>query len=194
MGSSISTAHNKSQSTGDEKPPVLREDRLALLYWPVFGDISEVEVCEVAKDFTSERRPFEGHPMADEPATNYGLTEMIVRIDQLATDNVHSDGRGEDPELVIKRDDGGPVTIGDFVTQAHPFFNLHKETYMEIEDNMYGDRKLPEGVRVVYRECMRFDPSELDNPDSQCDFMVDFELDHETVPGFGHHKQSKIRE
>ncbi|KAF6817280.1 hypothetical protein CSOJ01_02462 [Colletotrichum sojae] len=110
-------------------PPILRMDALRRLYWPVYEDISKVQVFDDPEEDEedSPKRPFLGHPLANESVTNYGLTELLMKIGfQDKEAHTLSNDDYEGPRLLVKREDGGAITFGDFVTQIHPFIQEHK--------------------------------------------------------------------
>ncbi|KAF6823886.1 hypothetical protein CMUS01_10487 [Colletotrichum musicola] len=136
-------------------PPILRMDALRRLYWPVYEDISKVQVFDDPEEDEedSPKRPFLGHPLANEPVTNYGMTELLMKIGIQEDKEAHtlSNDDYEGPRLLVKREDGGAITFGDFVTQIHPFLQEHKQETMELWEEYLG--KVPEDDIIFFRFC-----------------------------------------
>ncbi|KAI8231106.1 hypothetical protein K4K54_000230 [Colletotrichum sp. SAR 10_86] len=138
----------------EDVPPILRMDALRRLYWPVYEDISNIQVFDDPEEDEqdSPKRPFLGHPLAEEHVTNYGLTELLIRIGMQEGKECHTldNEEYEDPKLVVKREDGGAITFGDFVTQIHPFLNEHKEETLQLWEELL---ERVDGADVILFEC-----------------------------------------
>lgn len=148
-----------------EVPPILRIDALRRLYWPVYEDISKVQVFDDPEEDEddSPKRPFLGHPFSREPVTNYGLTELLIRIGMQEGKECHTldNEEYEDPKLVVKREDGGAITMEDFVTQIHPFLLEHKEETLELWEELL--ERVHEDDIILFRCCCTCHPRDLAN-------------------------------
>ncbi|KAI8214452.1 hypothetical protein K4K52_000935 [Colletotrichum sp. SAR 10_76] len=146
-------------------PPILRMDSLRRLYWPVYEDISKVQVFDDPEEDEqdSPKRPFLGHPLAEEHVTNYGLTELLIRIGMQEGKECHTldNEEYEDPKLVVKREDGGAITFGDFVTQIHPFLNEHKEETLQLWEELL--ERVDEGEVILFDCCLTGYPQDLES-------------------------------
>ncbi|USP81872.1 hypothetical protein yc1106_09146 [Curvularia clavata] len=100
------------------------------LRWSIFEDISSIQVMDDPQSPNPNLSPFWGHAIATEPATNVPLTEIEFTSDDL--DNyIECDYDYTAPDaLLVKRADGGIVTISDVVEQLGPYFLSHKEAIL----------------------------------------------------------------
>jgi hypothetical protein len=99
------------------------------LRWPVFEDISEIRVADDSTSIEPELSPFSGYPIASVPATETPLHEIAFSSDDL---NKFDSADLEAPEpLLVRRADGGVVTIGDVIEQLSHYFIAHKDVILE---------------------------------------------------------------
>ncbi|PVI07268.1 hypothetical protein DM02DRAFT_357741 [Periconia macrospinosa] len=95
----------------------------------VFEDISKIQVEDDADSTDPDLSPFSGHPIASEPATEDPLHEIAFCIDTLQMIDLPD---YQAPEaLVVRRADGGIVTIADVVEQLSVYIIAHKNTILE---------------------------------------------------------------
>jgi hypothetical protein len=109
----------------------------ARLKWSVFEDLSTIRVApEEEEDSGAEFKPFIGHPLAAEAATEVPLHE--IRFSIMALDEFEG-GDDDDQDLeapdavVVRGKDGNIVTIEDVVEQLSPHFNAHKREILEVK-------------------------------------------------------------
>lgn len=95
------------------------------LRWSVFEDISRIQVADDSESI----EPFLGDPIASEPATEDPLHEIAFCSDDLQ-DFEAADFETPEP-LIVRRADGGIVTIGDVVEQLSLYFVTHKDKILE---------------------------------------------------------------
>jgi hypothetical protein len=109
-------------------------DEFDRLQWSVFDDISKIQVANNSTSLTPDLLPFVGHPIASEAATQDPLHEIAFCIEALeefeAFDYEESDMDAPDP-LVVRRADGGIVTIADVVEQLSRYIIVHKDMILE---------------------------------------------------------------
>ncbi|KAH0429027.1 hypothetical protein CcaCcLH18_08654 [Colletotrichum camelliae] len=164
-----------------EVPPILRMDALRRLYWPVYEDISRIQVFDDPEEDENDspKRPFLGHPFSKEPVTNYGLTELLIRIGIQEDKECHTldNEEYEDPKLLVKREDGGAITMEDFVTQIHPFLLEHKEETLELWE-LFLERVHEDDI-ILFDSCWTGYPQDLDDRDEDLPF---FELNPGVTP------------
>ncbi|USP78067.1 hypothetical protein yc1106_05341 [Curvularia clavata] len=120
----------------------VRNDLLYRLRWNVFGPLDEIEIRTGPWDQTTDV-PLFGHPLAKESIA----VPPVSRIDKLCIaeclDRV--DYRMEEayqykppPPLTIHNEDGSAISIGQFVTEAHAYLNLHAEALKDAKGRLYG--------------------------------------------------------
>ncbi|KAI4673385.1 uncharacterized protein J4E88_008998 [Alternaria novae-zelandiae] len=113
------------------------------LRWSVFEDISNILVLDEPRTQKPDLLPFEGHPIASEPASEIPLTKIAFSIYELnefaALETGFNDDEFDEPgfeenrryqrpePLVVTRGDGGTVTVADVVQQLSGYFATHKE-------------------------------------------------------------------
>ncbi|GJC90715.1 hypothetical protein ColLi_13553 [Colletotrichum liriopes] len=150
-------------------------DALRRLYWPVYRDISEVQVFDDPEEDEehSPKRPFLGHPLAKERVTNYSLTELLVGIGFQEEKECHTldNDEYEDPKLLVKREDGGTITIEDFVMQVHSFLLKHKEETLELWDELL--ERVHENDIILFDYCATGGPQDLNNPNVDVHYTIE---------------------
>ncbi|PVH95052.1 hypothetical protein DM02DRAFT_618148 [Periconia macrospinosa] len=109
------------------------------LRWPIFDDISNIQVMDDPDCLTTTLSPFLDHSIAEEPATDACLVEMLFNVGAL----LEFEGLDFEPpdDLVVSRDDGGTVTVGDVVAQLHEYFNVHKQDILQCLAPVYNTRQ-----------------------------------------------------
>ncbi|KAH7074588.1 hypothetical protein BKA63DRAFT_513299 [Paraphoma chrysanthemicola] len=90
------------------------------LRWSVFEDLSTIQVANESESIEPELSSFLGHPIASEPATEDPLHEIAFCSDDLQNFEA-ADFEAPEP-LLVRRADGGIVTIGDVVEQLSRYF------------------------------------------------------------------------
>ena len=134
------------------------------LKWSIFDDISGIQVFRDAEDGSFELRPFTDDAIRTELATSVPLTCMPIEIDILSecdeswkddgscfpTMETHSEdagGEAEEPQyyrspesLIVKRDDGGPITVEDVVEQVHPYLNKYRHDIVHWTNETTGEK------------------------------------------------------
>ena len=122
----------KLQSTKSLLPP---------MRWPMFGNLSDTEV-EIGMDEHGEpvRIQLFEHSIAAQPLTEPPTSKLriesidvstILQSRELNVDTVNEDFEYE--KLLIETEDGSPVTIGEFVAQAHEHLNQFKRIIIEFK-------------------------------------------------------------
>jgi hypothetical protein len=125
------------------------------LCWSVLEDISTILVAPTSEDPGAAWLPFLGHPIAAEPASEtplraIGFTCEVLNNYDCLDDN---DEWYEAPDAwIVRREDGGIVTVGDVVEQLPPHLFAHKKEILEFVAPMLnitpGD--LPEDTRIFF--------------------------------------------
>ncbi|KAF2397093.1 hypothetical protein EJ06DRAFT_559223 [Trichodelitschia bisporula] len=116
----------------ERQPGVLNWDAFSRLYWPVFGTEADIKVYHTEEGENLRRKsdiyawrmdPQELHPYADplhpiagEHASAAGLSRMVVVLSDIDEFELDLANDPTPEPMVIERRDGGPVTIGDFVS------------------------------------------------------------------------------
>ncbi|KAI4676696.1 uncharacterized protein J4E84_009531 [Alternaria hordeiaustralica] len=125
------------------------------LRWSVFEDISNILVLDEPRTQKPDLLPFEGHPIASEPASEIPLTKIAFTIYELnefaALETGFNDDEFDEPgfeenrryqrpePLVVTRGDGGTVTVADVVQQLSGYFLTHKEDILKAKAYINGD-------------------------------------------------------
>jgi hypothetical protein len=122
----------------------LRHDLLDALRWDVFGPLDDIQVKNASNDALEL---FSNHHIASEalwnpPSTTPPLTKVLVYIDacqqKAAHDSNDEEDRYQPPEpLLIKKDDGSPISIGNFVEGVHAYLGANKREIWMCEDEAY---------------------------------------------------------
>ena len=119
--------------------PHLKKNLLPRLRWPIFGDLSDIEV-EIGKDEHGQpvRTQLFEHYIAAQPITEPPTSKLrmqsldvifITQSEEFELDTVDKDFRYK--ELHIETEDGSPITIGEFVAQAHEHLNEFRRIIIE---------------------------------------------------------------
>jgi len=119
--------------------PHLKKSLLPRLRWPMFGDLSDIEV-EIGKDEHGQpvRTQLFEHSIAAQPITQPPTSKLrmqsldvlfITQSEEFEVDTVDKDFRYK--ELHIETEDGSPITIGEFVAQAHKHLNEFRRIIIE---------------------------------------------------------------
>jgi hypothetical protein len=109
--------------------------------WSIFGNLSDIEVVTGIDEHGQPlRTPLFEHSIAAEPLTEPPVSKLRVhRVDVLhiiETNEFDMDINIEDLEyktLIIETENGSPITIGEFVAQAHEHLNEFKRIIIELK-------------------------------------------------------------
>jgi hypothetical protein len=108
------------------------------LRWSVFEDITKIQVANDPDGITPHLLPFLGHPIASEAASQDPLYEITFCIDALeeweAPEYEENDIVIPEP-LVVRRADGGIVTISDVIEQLSRYIITHKDIILEAKSS-----------------------------------------------------------
>ncbi|KAG9198863.1 hypothetical protein G6514_009330 [Epicoccum nigrum] len=117
------------------------------LLWPIFGDLSEIEV-NIGMDEHGQpvRTKLFEHSIVAQPITQPPTSKLTIKsIDVLRilesevfeVDTVNKEFEYE--ELLIETEDGSPITIGEFVAHTHEYLNQFKRIIIEYKCSLiYG--------------------------------------------------------
>lgn len=139
--STTSNAQNNTHSY------ILPSDAFQRLRWPIFEDISSIQVMDDPTSPNPNLSPFVGHAIASEAASDMPLTSISFSIDDL--DNHHDPDYSSPQNVLVKRADGGILTILDVVEQLRAYFLTHKEAILEVKSefmHMFGTTIPESGV------------------------------------------------
>lgn len=78
----------------------------------------------------------------------------------------------EDPTMVVKREDGGEITFGDFVTQVHPFLNEHKEEALQLWEELL--ERVDEADVILFKCCLTGYPQDLESREETLPVTIEF--------------------
>jgi hypothetical protein len=118
------------------------------LRWSVFEDISKIQVADDSESIEPELSPFLGHPVASEPATEDPLDEIAFCSDDLQNFE-GADFKAPEP-LLVRRADGGIITIADVVEQLSHYFITHKDKILEAKSpSIQATHEITEGGEHV---------------------------------------------
>jgi hypothetical protein len=118
------------------------------LRWSVFEELSEIRVADDPDSIAPELSPFLGHPIALEAATEHPLHEIAFCSDDLQ-DFEAADFRAPKP-VIVRRADGGVITIGDVVEQLSRYFITHKDIILETKaPSLQFTHEIGSGEQVV---------------------------------------------
>jgi hypothetical protein len=104
------------------------------LRWSVSEDISTILVAPTSEDPGAVWLPFLGHPIAAEPASEIPLREIGLTSEVLGDYDGFDDNDEwyEAPDAwIVRREDGGIVTVGDVVEQLPLHLFAHKKEILE---------------------------------------------------------------
>lgn len=141
-------------------PPVLvgipfdriKQEVLSRLRWSILGSVEDIRIeTGLNQDGTEELRPFPSHPLAMKsltvPPTNRILISSM-NIDAAMHFYLAPEDYQYDPQI-IKNADGSPITIKDFVTQAHNHLSQNKEILFNSHKMVgFNSRPPPSGAFV----------------------------------------------
>lgn len=99
------------------------------LRWSVFDPPSTILVVDSPATPNSPLVPFVGHPITTQPATDIPLREIPFYITPL-TEWEHPDYE-RPAALIVRREDGGVVTVGDVVSQLSDHLIKYKGDIIE---------------------------------------------------------------
>jgi hypothetical protein len=101
------------------------------LRWSVFEDISQIQVADNLDSLTPNLSPFLGHLIASEPATQDPLHSIALVIETIEEQETWSWEECKDiitpKPLLVRRADGGVVTIADVVEQFSRYCITNKD-------------------------------------------------------------------
>jgi hypothetical protein len=136
----------------------LRRIRIDLLYrlqWNVFAALENITV---SKDTNGQEIvPFLDDAAADELLADPPLSRVQVRLDDCEEKRAHDENDEEDryrppAPLTISNEVGTPITMRQFVTRVHAYFNENKNEIKAVKGESYGRPMYSEDGRVVGRE------------------------------------------
>lgn len=115
------------------------------LKWSVLEDISFIQVVEHGN---TDGIPLTGHPLGATAATQPTVTEIKVCIQDLEE---YEADEFEAPEpQVIRREDGGVVTIADVIEQLSVYIIANAEAILEVKAPLVqATHELVEGEHVI---------------------------------------------
>jgi hypothetical protein len=114
---------------------------LPRLRWPIFGNLSDIEV-EIGMDEHGQpvrtqlfEHSIAAQPVSQPPASKLRMQSMdvlrITQSEEFEVDTVNKDFKYKD--LLIETEDGSPITIGEFVAQTHEHLNEFKRIIIEFK-------------------------------------------------------------
>jgi hypothetical protein len=117
--------------------PILKYDNLWGLRWPVFCNITDIQVLEDARDVNSERKSFQSttpdgfHPIAFEPATNPPQSKLRISIGEVGNMSFweeRSEGLEAPDDLLVVAEEGERfIAVLDFVRQVGDWLQTNRE-------------------------------------------------------------------
>lgn len=109
----------------------IRMDLLYRLRWNLLADLHNIEIV-VGPENEKRTIPLFGHSSADADLGVPGLSRVEVNSREcrekfyLSYDgSPEPDGYRPPPSLIIENEDGGSITLGQFVTEVHAYLNVH---------------------------------------------------------------------
>lgn len=102
------------------------------LRWSVFEEVSKILVADDTERPNPELSPFVSHPIATEAASEIPLHEIAFSI-EILDDYEAAEYVRPDP-LVVRKADGGIVTVADVVEQLSAHFIAHKDEILEAKE------------------------------------------------------------
>jgi hypothetical protein len=136
-------------------------EELERLHWSVFEPPSHVQVDENEESPYPQSSALSDHPLAALPATQPPIHEIGFSIGPLMEWETLD---YEPPEpVLVRRSDGGVVTIKDMVEQLAPYFLAHKDDILEAKGPMIAStHEIVDGQHVVgipaYDSCNPVNP------------------------------------
>jgi hypothetical protein len=114
---------------------------LPRLRWPIFGNLSDIEV-EIGMDEQGQpvrtqlfEHSIAAQPVSEPPASKLWIRSIdvlqITRSEEFEVESVNKDF--EYKELLIDTKDGSPITIGEFVAQVHEHLNKFRRIIIEFK-------------------------------------------------------------
>jgi hypothetical protein len=104
-------------------------DEFGRLRWSIFDDVSKIRVEDDPDNIDTELLPFWDHAVASKAATEYPLHEISFSISD--ADEFDSDGFEAPEPRVVRRVDGGVITIADVVEQLSQYLIENKDKILE---------------------------------------------------------------
>jgi hypothetical protein len=126
-------------------------DAFARIRWSVFEDISKIRIDRDDEENShAELEPFIGHPIGAEAASEVPLHEITLSI--VALDEYEGDIYEAPSPVLIRRKDGGIVTVGDVVEQLAPHLVAHKKEILEAKAPFLNisPEDIPANTRVFF--------------------------------------------
>jgi hypothetical protein len=135
------------------------------LRWRLFSDFDEILVEEREESRVTGLLPFKNHPIATEPATLTGLTNLEIDIEDLvvkqSNDSAEEEWRYHAPTpLRVETEEGHPITVGDIVGRLHEYLNTHKNDIVEAINDIAGDDTVVEVVDGYGNAFLSFDKNQ----------------------------------
>ncbi|KAH3998549.1 hypothetical protein HBI56_205020 [Parastagonospora nodorum] len=134
------------------KPPDrIRQEVLLKLRWSILGSLENISIqTGINEDGTEECQPFLAHPLAMESLAIPPVSRLQLDATDIAEAKhfrLVSEGYAYE-RLVIKNEDRSPITIKDFVTQAHHYLSQHKDVLVHYRKNVGFSTPPPPGEAV----------------------------------------------
>jgi hypothetical protein len=123
------------------------------LRWNVFATLDDVEIRTEPCDQTTNV-PLFGHHLANESIANPPFSrvdEVCIGecLNRVGLHHEEEDRYKPPPALTINNEDGSPIALGQFVTEAHAYLNLHMEELKLAKGELYGRVSVAEDGTMV---------------------------------------------
>jgi len=161
----------------------IREDLLYRLRWNLLAPLQDIEIAIGPKNEETLVLLFD-HPCANTPISVPSLRRLEVMSDDIWRSHEawhHGDDSPEPdcackppPNLVIENADGRPITLGQFVTQAHPYLNEHMDKIKRALTIFQND--LPEEKIFLFKRACSWGTRD---PDVRLDVFLMLKRDEE---------------
>jgi hypothetical protein len=128
----------------------MRNDLLNRLRWNVLSPLDKVAIAVGPYEATTFV-PLFGHPFANESIAYPPITRAELSSDDCER-KTDWDPYYEPPaHMTIDNKDRTPITLGQFVTQAHRYLNENIEELKRVKSEIYGERlKQEDGSTVIW--------------------------------------------
>ncbi|KAJ4371596.1 hypothetical protein N0V83_004816 [Neocucurbitaria cava] len=132
----------------------IRQDLLYRLRWNLLAALDNIDITTGPQDEESVV-PFFSDAAAEESIAQPPLSRVEVRIDDCLANRLEEmyfdeeDQSNPPADLTIENADGSPITVGQFVSQVHPYMNEHMEENKKVKGEIYGRaEKREDGTEV----------------------------------------------
>jgi hypothetical protein len=143
-------------------------DEFGRLRWSIFDDVSEIRVEDDPDSIDTELLPFWDHAIASKAATEYPLYEISFSIKD--ADEFDSDGFEAPEPRVVRRADGGVITIADIVEQLSQYLIENKDKILEAKAAQLHSTHWRDGKQVGDVGTPAYDYDEPPPPDTKVAF------------------------